>query len=97
MTEDEARTKWCPFARVIENGSASGAHNRVQLPTGRDVRVPVAGFCLASTCMAWRQVYTTVVVDGRGVIVPNQATWGGDYERKDIVSGGYCGLAGRPE
>jgi hypothetical protein len=46
MTEDEAKTKWCPFARIAD-GEPSVAVNRPE-PYGD---VP---HCLASFCMAWR-------------------------------------------
>jgi len=82
MTEEEAKQRWCPFARVVEQGSAIATHNRVQLPTGRDVQVPVAGFCIASSCMAWRVKTETRRTSG-----------GHPYP----VTVGYCGLAGRPE
>jgi hypothetical protein len=82
MTEEEAKQRWCPFARVVEQGSAIATHNRVQLPTGRDVQVPVAGFCIASACMAWRVKSETRRTSG-GYPYP--------------VTVGYCGLAGSPE
>jgi hypothetical protein len=84
MTEEEAKTKWCPFARVIENGSASGAHNRVQLPQGTDTRAPVASFCIASACMAWR---LTAPIALRRIDSPGTVG----------VATGYCGLAGAPQ
>lgn len=43
MTEDEAKTKWCPFTRVGEQASGA-AENR---PDG-------SYNCIASGCMAWR-------------------------------------------
>lgn len=43
ITEEEAKTKWCPFARLSEMG---GTYNRVG---------PAAGlYCIASACMTWR-------------------------------------------
>lgn len=46
MTEDEAKTKWCPFAR-ISDGEPPTSVNRPE-PYGD---VP---HCLGSGCMAWR-------------------------------------------
>jgi len=57
MTENEAKTKWCPFARTViaaRGGNGSPAQNRVQeAATGKDVSLEK---CLGAACMAWRQV-----------------------------------------
>jgi len=59
MTEDEARTKWCPFARVLSSLSnghvviAAAAGNRANGLTGGGLN-PSAARCIASDCMAWR-------------------------------------------
>lgn len=52
MTEDEAKTKWCPFVRVVPPTSNwHGMNNRAQLvKDGSNLMVN----CLASSCMAWR-------------------------------------------
>lgn len=49
MTEEEAKTKWCPFARVD-----STAANRPNPGPNCDV---TAGWppCIGSACMAWRR------------------------------------------
>lgn len=47
MTEDEAKTKWCPFARVVD--SARGTD-------GEGAR------CIGSACMAWRWLTSPEVV-----------------------------------
>lgn len=56
LTEDEAKTKWCPDAR----GCVSSGHvvNRRQYLVWEDgekrAPVPDSTLCLGSACMAWR-------------------------------------------
>lgn len=47
VTEEKAKTKWCPFARVRDAG-ASGVTS-VNFTNGKTIK------CLASDCMAWRE------------------------------------------
>lgn len=48
MTEDEAKTKWCPFVR-------SGDRGAIYQDTAKgDVAPGIA--CIGSVCMAWRTV-----------------------------------------
>ena len=47
MTEDEARTKWCPHARIEGDG------RNMEIVNGHTVP---AVFCIGSACMAWRTV-----------------------------------------
>lgn len=53
MTEDEAKTKWCPVAntRFIPAGAGATASDR----------------CIGSACMAWRETHmvTDAPVDPR--------------------------------
>lgn len=52
MTEDEAKTKWCPFVRITP--STEDHHSvtsRGEIIT-RDVNVSL--LCIGSACMAWR-------------------------------------------
>jgi hypothetical protein len=54
MTEEEAKTKWCPYARVeswSSEGTATGANfNRTIIDSN-----PPEARCIGSTCMAWRK------------------------------------------
>lgn len=65
MTEDEAKTKWCPFARVrLHTRAPTGptayhivpnqpSFNRTLLE-GDSSEGGYAGSCIGSICMAWR-------------------------------------------
>lgn len=107
MTEEEALTKWCPFARV---GNASGCN---RYPMENDLYKGEAfAKCVGSVCMAWQS-------DGadRGEILerhralpgshrPAGPDWGylpvdekgGDWVRFGPPTKifGHCGLAGNP-
>lgn len=88
MTEDEAKTKWCPFARTVmsndpsllEYPSSQPVGNRVLGPAGKEAFAK----CMASECMAWRWIDTHV---------QNPAHPDGDLIRS-TRSYGTCGLAG---
>jgi hypothetical protein len=50
MTEDEAKTKWCPEARAVAIGpTGRAAANRNEFG-----EIYTAHKCLGSACMAWR-------------------------------------------
>lgn len=81
MTEEEAKTKWCPFSRTmgIDGDVIMPAANRVFMFDGDNKLTfphPEMCACLASKCMAWVWEKT-----------PNSA-----IKRTH----GRCGLAGRP-
>lgn len=50
MTEDEAKTKWCPLARVAGQPVAG---NRYPFDTDYSEKHAFAT-CIGSDCMAWR-------------------------------------------
>jgi hypothetical protein len=87
MTEDEAKTKWCPYtfmqATVLRNPG------------------PI-GNCIASGCMAWRigytQEYQSMASDdppGAGWTLSSSSGLKRIWTRMAQTEG-YCGLAGRP-
>jgi hypothetical protein len=84
VTEDDAKTKWCPFARVVEYDtvSATQARNRVARVTPQSEPAEVladklhGAACIADACMAWR--------------------WRHPRAGERGVGTGYCGLAGPP-
>ena len=91
MTEDEAKTKWCPFARsmVTIDGHADAAKTvktgPIAVASANRFEGNLMALCVGSGCMAWR--------------------WENGYEpatlahmrAADITPAfprGYCGLAG---
>ena len=48
MTEQEARTKWCPMARSSDNGVSINRTDDLTCKPDKDC------MCIASECMAWR-------------------------------------------
>jgi len=80
MTEDEARKKWCPFAR----------HTQDEAPVANrwdsDLN-PIQCRCIASDCLAWRWRVTSGVEER----MYHDVAAGKEPQRE-----GYCGLAGKP-
>ena len=85
MTEDEAKTKWCPFvryqpARKFSFGRIKAAINRWLDDDDKQLN-PEPCHCIGSECMAWR--------DDKSA---NQCA----NARMENQDHGYCGLAGKP-
>ncbi len=79
-SEEQARKKWCPEARVATGYTVDGkfqteaqspAFNRMS--NSCKISFPNSARCIASDCMAWR--------------------WSGGARH---FTEGYCGLAGQP-
>jgi hypothetical protein len=90
MTEDEAKTKWCPHARIEGDGRNMEIMNGHTGP---------AVFCIGSACTAWRWERATSDA-------PSCVRYPGDEGSAADAHGfwyrngkptGFCGLAGRPE
>jgi hypothetical protein len=100
MTEDEAKTKWCPFARVVMASSkqAFNAGNRVAIMHDSGAieinENPTHSCCIASACMAWQWAKPPSV----RMETLNRINSPGVESREIPVAGdGGCGLAGAPQ
>jgi len=86
MTEEEAKTKWCPFARTVQtDGTASSMpRNRIgnQDTMTTDADRLLGMQCIGSASMAWRwqEAY------------PRQAE---DTFANRSTTQGFCGLSGK--
>ena len=95
VTEDQARTKWCPFARVeIESeGGAVCSANRLPGVGGSadpDLEWP-SPRCIASECMAWRDAGEHPEDTSKA-----ETEFRRTGRRLTTRRLGYCGLAGSP-
>ena len=81
MTEAEAKTKWCPFARVPDmagTASLTATNRHAGKKIGRNGKPRIlrsSSMCIANQCMAWRW--------GKGI-------------NGEPYTNGHCGLAGTP-
>ncbi len=102
MTEEEARAKWCPMARVVTKEAGYNRFGNGDLSLGAS--------CIASDCAMWRvgaertYIKTNNYWDVKNP--PEGWEWVETFESglskfrrtgrpNEVV--GYCGLAGRPE
>lgn len=82
MTEDEAKGKWCPFARGSYYATTSVNRDQCGAAWG-------GAQCLANGCAAWRWAWSD---DWREV----EGSDGLASQRLPSSTHGYCGLAGSP-
>lgn len=99
-TEDEAKQRWCPFARLAFE---AGTFNRAVIFDAAQGDPKKDAVCLASACMAWR--WKMEYREGNEYAIrPGETGWveGTDAEQragldwKRNTGLGYCGLAGNP-
>ena len=101
MTEDEAKTKWCPFARVaaptcvqkkrsrewigVTAANRGDLSDAVEANVSGSAMLPASALCIASACMAWRWDWESQTIEIGGTLELPQS----------IVSTthGHCGLA----
>lgn len=102
MTEDDAKTKWCPMVRMGD----------MNAPTGINAGNQAGTTCIGSACMMWRWSEFEVkgvmcgpnerpgTPDGDGWIFVSREL-ADDITRHQMdtfkrPNGGHCGLAGKP-
>jgi hypothetical protein len=104
VTEEDAKEKWCPFARVIErdcDGSTRARNRVVHLDAAgnvlKEITDTLAGTrCIGSACMAWRWEKSEAKAV-EGYQTPDGQSITTRWARIDPVDGaGFCGLAGKP-
>lgn len=83
MTEDEAKTKWCPLNRT-----------RVFVNSEEPFKAPVGAKCIGSACMMWRE-HVVIDADRKGADSPDGTGWKWSGVAWAHTSG-HCGLAGKP-
>ncbi len=93
MTEEEAKTKWCPMLQVSAAagvmGTVSNRSNAFDDHSNRQ------GRCIGSACMAWR--WDLADFEDRIERYEDAANIGGITDRGPVPECfGYCGLAGKP-
>ena len=92
LTEEQARTKWCPAARFGEvfgpdQGTAAAlAYNRSGV--NKEMVIPRTCRCIASECMMWQWAN-----DENGEPLYNKKSLGGGHF--DNAPMGYCGLTSK--
>lgn len=93
-TEETAKTKWCPFARVLTTIKDPRGEpitvtsiNRSSDDAGRDL---FYGFCIGSQCMAWQSKRQ---LSAHGAARLAEGKYPDEFSGIEV---GYCGLAGNP-
>ena len=92
LTEDEAKTKWCPEVRTGLNAGMAVNHHVGQSRNDRhagDVHEETR--CIASGCCMWRW-YGWLLAGGGPDVYSVQTNDPGH----NAVHHGFCGKAGRP-
>lgn len=108
LTEEEAKTKWCPYSRVIVAKTSTGTQatvDRLQAACNRidngpaTWAAPDASCCIGRACMAWRW-FDGVSDDGTTIHRAPTHMRRREPEPKEgrpmSERTGYCGLVGKP-
>lgn len=89
LSEEEARGKWCPFARSLVYAVDNYGNQSHATSCNRNINGQPSTACLGSACMSWRWQGWKV----QGAILPQQNP---PEEKRVGPRLGYCGLAGEP-
>lgn len=77
VTEEEAKTKWCPFARVPVDAAGYAAGNRFDTKSSTATEYNDLSRCIGSACMAWQWTEFNL----------------SDFNEPALPVGGKCGLS----
>lgn len=95
MTEEDAKSKWCPFTREVSmdgDGStlAEVSYNRTVNRSARQVNVPPSTRCVGADCMAWRQTWVErgPVIERRRALPNSKRPEGDDWGYEAIDPNG---------
>lgn len=91
MKESEAKTKWCPFARVAAY-SSGGQEGESPTSVNRGEATGPFTRCIGAACMSWRWIYAPSEKDVAAITKMRMAMPA--ISRK--TDEGFCGLAGKP-
>ncbi len=85
MTEDDAKTKWCPMCRFANLDNVGPVSNRETFFRG----APNPDTCIASDCMMWQQT------DNECEPQQHPKDSSAAMPEPKCYPAGYCGLAGK--
>lgn len=99
MTEDKAKTKWCPFARTLVTLDRSDTATPVAIGSANRFDGDKMTLCVGSGCMAWRWNAQVPKKPGEKMgdfrDPKNPRLWVTQVDAPEFRTG-HCGLAGMP-
>jgi hypothetical protein len=90
LSEEEAKTKWCPHVRHPGEGGTFNRGTQHGPLNDHEHNAGTLCNCIASACMAWRWW------DGETLSHEPHSEYGAQRIAPDQRRG-YCGIAGKPE
>ncbi len=98
MNEEEAKTKWCPFVRLVVGAGEKFAPSCNRMATTEEpifTRFSQTASCIASECMAWRWIDQQTLLTAVEWVQADPTRNLEDFKPRNPTNG-YCGLAGKP-